>query len=131
MRHLCALVAAVVVSSCASGGMRPATTMGSSVTTAADPAQADGSAETAIAPAAATPSSGSDFNPPAGYQKRSFEGRTVYCRSETPVGTRFPKRYCLTQDQLERIEANRRNVQREVDRARRNCVAGGSYCGGG
>jgi hypothetical protein len=81
--------------------------------------------------AAAVPEEGSAFVPPAGYRKRAFRGRIVYCKSETPVGTRFTSQYCFTEEQLKRIEANRQNVQREVDRARRGCVAAGSYCGGG
>lgn len=131
MRELFLLVAAVVITGCASGDASVARPPPTAETVAAAsaslgttdvvvPGPAGESGETAAAP----------FVPPAGYQKRTRDGKTVYCKGETPVGTRFSRQYCFTADELERIEANRRNVQREVDRARRNCVAAGSYCGG-
>jgi hypothetical protein len=69
-----------------------------------------------------------EFQPPAGYQKKTKGTTTVYCRSDTPVGTRFPTEYCYTQSDLERMEASRSNIRQEVDRARRTCTGGG--CGG-
>jgi hypothetical protein len=121
-------MAASIVTGCASEGARAvepqtsAETVGSVRATAAaerDPAATD------------TPAADGGFVPPSGYHKRVHRGQTVYCKSETPVGTRFSRQYCFTEQELERIEANRRNVQREIDRARRGCIAGGDYCGGG
>ena len=70
-----------------------------------------------------------EFQAPAGYQKKTKGTTTVYCRSDTPVGTRFPTEYCYTQSDLERMEASRSSIRQEVDRARRTCTGGG--CGGG
>ena len=131
MRTFPMLAVAVVMSSCGSGGAQRTEVPAPASSAAAPTGQADAAVDTRQALAGeATAPGGTQFVPPAGYQKRSHEGKTVYCKSETPVGTRFSRRYCFTQDQLERIEANRRNVQREVDRARRTCVAAGPYCGG-
>lgn len=131
MRTFPMLVVAAVMSSCGSGGAQRSTVPAPQSSDAAPAARTDAVVDARPAPdGEVVARGGSRFVPPAGYQKRSYEGTTVYCRSETPVGTRFSRRYCFTQDQLERIEANRRNVQREVDRARRNCVAAGAYCGG-
>jgi invasion protein IalB len=86
-------------------------------------------AETAAPAAAATAAAASDFNPPAGYRKKTFGDKTLYCRSDTPVGTRFAKEYCYSQTDLERKEASKRTLQQEVDRNRRTCAGGG--CSGG
>lgn len=131
MRELLLLVAAVVITGCASGDTSvarsppPAQSVAAGratqgTTSVAVSERAEEGSETAAAP----------FVPPAGYHRRIRNGKTVFCKTETPVGTRFSRQYCFTEEELERIEANRRNVQREVDRARRNCVAAGSYCGG-
>ena len=77
---------------------------------------------------AAAPAS-KEFQAPAGYQKKTKGTTTVYCRSDTPVGTRFPTEYCYTQSDLERMEASRGSIRQEVDRARRTCT--GTGCGGG
>jgi hypothetical protein len=36
----------------------------------------------------------------AGYQLRTIKGQQVYCRDETPVGTRFPQSVCLSETDL-------------------------------
>lgn len=70
-----------------------------------------------------------EFQPPAGYQKKAKGSKTVYCRSDTPVGTRFAKEYCYTQEELERMNESRANIRQEIDRARRTCA--GAACSGG
>jgi hypothetical protein len=74
-------------------------------------------------------SASGEYFPPAGYQKKTKGSTTVYCRSDTPVGTRFATEYCYTQTELERMEASRSSIRQDVDRARRTCVGAG--CGGG
>jgi hypothetical protein len=81
------------------------------------------------APAAATAKAGVEgFNTPAGYTKKTRGSTTVYCKTETPVGTRFGKEYCYSQQDLERMESNRANAVEQVERARRTCTGG---CSGG
>lgn len=77
----------------------------------------------------ATSGAAGGFVAPAGYQKKTRGSKTLYCKSDTPVGTRFAKEYCYTQADLERMDASRTNTVQEIDRARRTCTGGG--CGGG
>jgi hypothetical protein len=36
----------------------------------------------------------------AGYRPRTVNGQQLYCRDETPVGTRFPQSVCLSEADL-------------------------------
>jgi hypothetical protein len=132
LRKLLPMILTACMAACASDGAPPArspppphtvdsTDVPTNMTTAAEPEEVS----------AGDAAQGSGFVPPAGFRKKKFRGKTVYCKSEAPLGTRFERRYCYTEEQLERIEANRQNVQREVNRARHGCVAAGNYCGGG
>jgi hypothetical protein len=106
----------------------PAPAANSSAATApAAVSAAESAAPAAAADAAAAASR--DFTAPAGYRKKTFGDKTRYCRSDTPVGTRFAKEYCYSQADLERMEANKRTLQQEVERNRRTCAGGG--CAGG
>ncbi|MCU0768092.1 MAG: hypothetical protein MUD07_01440 [Burkholderiaceae bacterium] len=79
------------------------------------------------APAAAA----EEFKAPSGYQKKSRGGSTVYCRSQTRVGTRFPSEYCYTQADLQRIEKNKKSMQEDVSLRTRMCTTGTACSGGG
>jgi invasion protein IalB len=83
----------------------------------------------AVAPAAAT--AAEEFKAPAGYKKKTRGGETVYCRSETPVGTRFPTEYCFTRNDLQRIEKNKQSMQREMQLRTKMCTTGSACSGGG
>ena len=72
-----------------------------------------------------------EFKPPSGYKKKTRDGRHVYCRSETPVGTRFPTEYCFTQTDLERIEKNKRSMQLDHATRTKMCTTGSACSGGG
>ena len=130
MRIAYVLIASISLVGCASG---PATQGAASPTAAAVAAPVPASPAPAALAATerANPEAvaSKDFVAPAGYQRRERGTTTVYCRSDTPVGTRFAKEYCYTQADLERMEASRSNIRQEVDRARRTCTGGG--CGGG
>ena len=107
--------------------MRTSVSTGASMYRLKRPAVASAAPEQATTNATAAASEG--YIAPAGYQKKVRGTKTVYCKSDTPVGTRFSKEYCYTQQDLERMEASRSNTAQEVDRARRTCTGGG--CGGG
>jgi invasion protein IalB len=98
---------------------------------ASEPVKPAAPAAEAVAPAAAqsTTAASGEFVAPAGYQKKHRGDTTVYCKRETPIGTRFAKEYCYTQADLERMEASKVNLKQEVERTRRTCTGGG--CGGG
>ena len=72
-----------------------------------------------------------EFKPPAGYKKKTRDGRQVYCRNEAPVGTRLPTEYCFTQADLERIEKNKRSMQQDVSMRTKMCSTGSACSGGG
>jgi len=97
--------------------------------TATQPAKE--AAAAAAAPAAAAATAEEPFKIPAGYKKKKRAGETVYCRSETPVGTRFPTEYCFTQNDLERIEKNKQSIQRDVQLRTKMCTTGSACSGGG
>jgi hypothetical protein len=120
MRMIPILIAVAMLAGCASDA----------ATKLAPAASATVSAP-ANAPAGAIAAKGGsgEFVPPAGYKARRRGDATVYCKVETPVGTRFGTEYCYTQSDLERMEASRVNIRSEVERTRRTCTGGG--CGGG
>ena len=101
---------------------------------AAAPVAGPAAATSAVAaPAAAAPVAApvaEEFRPPSGYKKKTRDGRQVYCRNETPVGTRFPTEYCFTQEDLERIEKNKRSIQMDHSTRTKMCSTGAG-CGGG
>jgi hypothetical protein len=70
-----------------------------------------------------------EFRTPAGYKKKKKGDQTMYCKSHTPIGTRFPTEYCYTQNQLERIQKSQRGMQDDVAMRQRACTTG-SACGG-
>jgi len=71
-----------------------------------------------------------EFKTPAGYKKKKKKsGEIFYCRSETPIGSRFPQEYCFTQAQLQRMEKSKRGMQDDVAMRQRMCTTG-SACGG-
>jgi len=129
MRSTFVLIAVATLAGCASGPAKQA------------PEPPTAAAAVPVAPVVATAaqkptekadpkaSASGEYFPPAGYQKKAKGSTTVYCRSDTPVGTRFATEYCYSQADLERMEATRANIRQDVDRARRTCVGAG--CGGG
>ena len=62
-----------------------------------------------------------------GYKMKSFKGRTVYCRPETPLGTRFAETQCLTEsvlaETIRRETATQDDMQRSRACSTTDCVA--------
>jgi hypothetical protein len=130
MRLTCVLIAVTALAGCASGPSKPVSDPPSVPTVAAPVAPvAPAIANDAAAKADPESAASREFLPPPGYQKKTRGTKTLYCRSDTPVGTRFATEYCYTQSDLERMDASRTSIRQEVDRARRTCV--GTGCGGG
>lgn len=125
MRMIPILMVAAILTGCASDPTTKPAPVAAPVA-ASTPATASAPA---TAGAAAGRVDGGVFVPPAGYKAKKRGDATVYCKVDTPVGTRFGTEYCYTQSDLERMEASRVNVRQEVDRARRTCTGAG--CGGG
>ncbi len=53
---------------------------------------------------------------------------TVYCTTVTPTGSRLPKTYCLTRDQVEERERLAEMARRDMAQKTSGCATGG--CGG-
>jgi hypothetical protein len=95
----------VAVGSFASEPQAPATAAAPAASTAASVAAASAPDAGAIAKAAHS----------LGYKSRQHDGKTIYCRSETKVGTSFQTTTCLTEDQVtatvKRNEGNKDSVE--------------------
>ena len=66
----------------------------------------------------------------AGYTLSKQNGEVVYCRRETPTGSRRPVQTCYTPAQLEAIEQSTREAQDAMDR-QRNSSGCGQFCRAG
>ncbi|MGB8326808.1 MAG: hypothetical protein WCE48_04435, partial [Steroidobacteraceae bacterium] len=69
------------------------------------------------------------FKPPAGYKARIQDGKTVYCRKDVVLGSRFPVTYCMTESQLKDEEERNAAMRSELSRRSPLCPTPGA-CGG-
>ena len=112
------LLTLIAVSTTA-GAAEPAAPTQSSTAAASSvavPAEAPASAVLAAAEEAAPA-----FKPPAGYSTKKKGDQTLYCRKETPIGTRFASEYCFTQEQLQRIGKSSQSMRDDVARRQKTC----------
>jgi cytochrome c len=77
---------------------------------ATSPAQPTAAAPTAAATQPAVPGSA----PASNYKRVVRSGQTLYCKKETPTGTRFVEETCLTQAQMDAREKNAQNFTDDV-----------------
>ena len=113
MRTLIVPAAALLVAGCASQPQDPA--RGSAVAGAAAPP--------ATAVTAAT------RNPYPGYKRKQKDGRVVYCKKLSRLGTNFVDEYCMSPDELDRLEDR---AQEDREQFRRNqTICGAGVCGDG
>lgn len=61
----------------------------------------------------------------AGYHPRVRDGQQLYCREETPIGTRFSELHCYT---IEQLTAAQRASDRLHDLLAKPITCGGSTC---
>ncbi|MDE1924345.1 MAG: hypothetical protein KGL34_01460 [Gammaproteobacteria bacterium] len=61
----------------------------------------------------------------AGYELKQRDGQPLYCREETPIGTRFSQLHCYTVDQLVAAQRDRDQLH---DMLARPQTCGGSLC---
>ena len=118
-------IVSMVVSACASTPHQSAPSAASSVpavvSRAGDQAPV-GAVSTApaqitapSAPAATAARASASTKPDAkllheGYQAANYHGQTVYCREESPTGSRFARKVCLTPEQIRAREENAKEV---------------------
>jgi invasion protein IalB len=114
------LVAAVLLAGCAAG---PSPGGAADAQARAVPSALAATSEVSIAEEAqAVIAEEQEFRTPSGYKKKKRGDTTVYCRYETPIGTRFPTEYCFTRNQLERVEKSKQGMQDDVAMRQRMCT---------
>jgi hypothetical protein len=99
---------------------------GANAAAAARPVTADGAsagsaaaaATSATAASASTKAATADtkFKPPSGWSTRVKNGETVYCRSDSAVGSRIPVHYCFSQAELQEFLWRQKHGKDELDR---------------
>jgi len=120
MRLILMLVALAMVGGCAAQP-QPRDTSHDTKTAAAAPAPA-----ASTSPAPSQDGTKEAFKVPSGYRPKVVGATTVYCRRETPLGSRFSQQVCYTQDELEEIQRRAADVRQDKNRASGLC--GGDIC---
>jgi hypothetical protein len=64
---------------------------------------------------------------PGGYRLVKRNGKELYCRSVTMIGTRFAEQMCFTREQIAEIEERTDHAMDDFEQARKTCT-GGPYC---
>ena len=101
-------IPAILLGACAAAPTAPSAPVAAAkLPVAAAPTAAAATAEASAATAKPTPDQVLEAARHAGYQARTVKGQRLYCRDETPVGTRFPQSVCLSEaDLATRTEIN-------------------------
>jgi hypothetical protein len=60
-----------------------------------------------------------------GYRARQRDGETLWCRTETPTGSRMPVEKCYTAAQLDAMAADAEAIKDSIQQTRSRCVGGG------
>ena len=58
---------------------------------------------------------------PSGYRRETRNGKELYCRQLTTLGSRFPQKTCFTRAQLEEIQRRTDSMMDDVERGIRVC----------
>jgi hypothetical protein len=64
-----------------------------------------------------------------GYRARQRGGETVWCRTETPTGSRMPVENCYSAAQLDAIDADAETMKDSINSTRQRCS--GASCSNG
>ncbi len=62
---------------------------------------------------------------PSGYRRETRNGKELYCRQVTTLGSRFPQKTCFTRAQLEEIQRRTESTLSDMDRGLRVCSGEG------
>ena len=60
-----------------------------------------------------------------GFRARTRNGATVWCRSETPTGSRMPVESCYTAAQLDQIQSDTAAIKDSINNTRTPCAGPG------
>jgi cytoskeletal protein RodZ len=64
---------------------------------------------------------------PGGYRLVKRNGKELYCKSVTTIGTRFAEQMCFTREQIAEIDERTNHAMDDFEKARKTCT-GGAYC---
>jgi hypothetical protein len=78
--------------------------------------------------ASASPEKGGRI--PSGYRLEKRNGKELYCRSITTLGSRFPQKTCFTRAQLEEIQRRTESTMNDMEQGLKTCT-GSTACGQG
>jgi hypothetical protein len=67
---------------------------------------------------------------PSGYRRETRNGRELYCRNVTTLGSRFPQKTCFTREQLQEIQDRTESAMDDLEQGMKVC-GGGEACGNG
>ena len=129
MKHIGLLMVAVVAGSYALAGWASEPTQ---ATAAPPPAEAS-AAPAPTAPAASAVPEEAAHAPkltpkvPGGYRLVKRNGKELYCKSVTTIGTRFAEQMCFTREQIAEIDERTNHAMDDFEKARKTCT-GGAYC---
>lgn len=124
MKALPLLIVSAVVSACASAPHPPVASTAvaapeavsrASGSAPAQPGAPDAQPNATSAPLPSGSGAAASTKPDAkllheGYQAANYHGQTVYCRVESPTGSRFARKVCLTPEQIRAREENAKEV---------------------
>lgn len=71
--------------------------------------------------AQAAPEKKEEYVPPRGYKPKKFGDKTLYCRSDREIGTRFKTEKCYDEETLTELELIREQNQRNMEQRRAIC----------
>jgi hypothetical protein len=126
-----ALPAAATAPSSATASAPASTTVS---TTTSAPASTSIDAAASAAPAADVERTAEPAAPPSdrkkvpgGYRLVKRNGKELYCRAETVIGTRFAEQMCFTREQIQEISDRTDHAMDDFEQARKTCT-GGPHC---
>lgn len=129
MKHIGLLMVAVVAGSYALAGWGSEPTQ---ATAAPPPAEASAAPAPTAPAASAVPvetAHAPKLSPkvPGGYRLVKRNGKELYCKSVTTIGTRFAEQMCFTREQIAEIDERTNHAMDDFEKARKTCT-GGAYC---
>jgi hypothetical protein len=132
MRVAALLVLSASLAACSSQPTTPQA--GPAATPTVAPATPEASAAPVAEPEAAPAEAVSVAKPagkiPSGYRRETRNGRELFCRSVTTLGSRFPQKTCFTREQIEKMQREAEDTMDDFEQGMRVC-GGGAACGNG